>query len=186
MSIKKGFSILGLMIIIVLGLVGCGIGMSLEDKENEISKVYEKDGYEAAQKRAKQIYSKSQTAEMHRAVRGAIQSSIDDIEDEIASLKDIQLQSDPENIIEITEHSTSSKDDRVYIEGYVKNIGDRDIRYYEVLGTINDSNGEVLDSGRTNDGTELRPGDSRSFEIMIKGHKNFQKYSVRVGDISFK
>ena len=184
---KKIF--MGLVLIVALSFTLVGCGKSFEKKEAEVIALYHEKGKDVAIAKAEELFSeREERYEVTQKVR------LMEIES-MASALGVGLEYDeygemkiaePEESMEITEHTSSTKDDSVYIKGYVKNISSKTIRYYEVLGTINNSNGDVLDSGRDNSGTDLRPDDSRSFEIRINNHKDFSKYSARIGDVSFK
>ena len=73
--------------------------------------------------------------------------------------------------------------DYVYIIGRVKNVNDKDIRYFEVRIDFKDSDGKILHTDYTNDGLTLKPNAMREFEIMSKWNDEYQKYSLSIGDV---
>lgn len=87
--------------------------------------------------------------------------------------------------LEIVKGYTYRKDGNyVYINGSVKNISEKTISYYEVEVTFFDSSGSVVDSDYTNDGQDLKSGETRKFEIMHKHDSIFDKYKLSIKNVS--
>ncbi len=66
--------------------------------------------------------------------------------------------------------------DYIYINGTVRNISSKTIRYFRIDAKFLDSQGNIIDSDYTNDGQELEPNESREFDMM-------HKYNYRIDDI---
>jgi len=67
-----------------------------------------------------------------------------------------------------------------YIEGVIRNIGQRDIRYYKIMAEYADAEGHVLDSEFTNSNSTIKPGDEASFKIMHPYDLNFQEVTIYI------
>lgn len=80
--------------------------------------------------------------------------------------------------IEINSNWSTIKDGKyIYILGTVTNTSKfKTISYFEIEAKFYDRHGNIIDSEWTNDGDDLAPGESRSFEIM-------HKYSLAESDI---
>jgi hypothetical protein len=70
-----------------------------------------------------------------------------------------------------------------YVRGRVKNVGDKNIRYFEVTAEYLDSTGNVLDSDYTNSGETLRPNNMKEFEIMHKHDEEYYEVQIYVNDV---
>jgi hypothetical protein len=83
----------------------------------------------------------------------------------------------------VNDTSDRTKGNYVYITGSVTNTSStKTISYFEVGVKFYNSSGSVVDSDWTNDATDLKPGETRQFEIM---HKKgvFSRYSVFVQEV---
>lgn len=88
--------------------------------------------------------------------------------------------------IEINSNWSALKDGKyIYISGSVTNISNfKTISYFEIEAKFYDNNGNVLDSEWTNDGDDLAPGESRSFEIIHKYSPAESNIKLFVKDVS--
>ena len=76
-----------------------------------------------------------------------------------------------------------TKGDYAYVEGYVTNLGNNEINYFEVTAEFLDASGRVVDSDWTN-GTDVSPGSSKSFKIMHRKNYGVSKVRVKVTEVS--
>jgi len=67
-----------------------------------------------------------------------------------------------------------------YIEGVIRNIGQRDIRYYKIMAEYADAEGHILDSEFTNSNSTIKPGDEASFKIMHPYDLSFQEVTIYI------
>ena len=65
----------------------------------------------------------------------------------------------------LSDWTTRTSRNYLYIEGTVKNTSSKDVRYYEIGVKFLDRSGNVVDTDWTN-GTDLDAGDSQRFEII--------------------
>lgn len=74
--------------------------------------------------------------------------------------------------------------DYIYIRGSLKNISKKNISYFEILAEFLDDNGNVIDSGWTNDADDFKPNTSRKFEIIHRYDGNFKRIRLEVSEVS--
>jgi hypothetical protein len=72
--------------------------------------------------------------------------------------------------MKISDVSVKHKGNYTYCTGTIKNTGDYSIKYVKVKASLKDYSGKVIDTDWTYavDSTWLDPGESKSFEMMIR------------------
>lgn len=73
-----------------------------------------------------------------------------------------------------------------YTTGKLKNISNKDIKYFEITINYIDSNGNVIDSDYTNSGQTLYSGNSKEFEVMHKNNDDYVKIEAFVSEIQYQ
>lgn len=174
---NKKMLILLLCFILVLG-VGCGTEEKNDPRESEILKLVIDEKFDEAISKSKEYYTGDELQEMldwvnkHKSLHLETEKKIKETFGSKSSILEIQ----PNDSYKI-------KGDYIYITGRVKNIGDTDIEYFEVVCKFLDKDGQVLDSDYTNDGLILKSGEMREFEIMHKYKSEYDSYSLSIGDV---
>jgi hypothetical protein len=100
----------------------------------------------------------------------------------IEDLKKYEAQNTPKLELQ-SDHNIKIQGDYAYVTGSVKNTGNIDIQYFEVVCKFTDENGKVLDSDYTNSSLKLGKGETRKFEIMHKWDNRFKKYLLSTGTV---
>lgn len=86
--------------------------------------------------------------------------------------------------LDIKDWDTSWSGNYTYISGSVKNVGNDTISYYKITAKLlNKYTGEVEDSDYTNSAEDLAPGESRKFEIMVKGYYGKNQVKLNVTEV---
>lgn len=67
-----------------------------------------------------------------------------------------------------------------YVNGSVRNVGEKDIRYYKIMAEYGDGKGQVLDSDFTNSNEVIKPGDEQRFRIMHPYDPMFQEVTIYI------
>lgn len=93
---------------------------------------------------------------------------------EYLSKYDIQIESDWKYTI---------KGDYIYINGSVKNVGNKDVNYFEIGAEFIDSNNNIIDTDWTNNSGKLKPNSSKKFEIMHKNDGKIENVKLEVLEV---
>lgn len=83
----------------------------------------------------------------------------------------------------LSDWTTRTSRNYLYIEGTVKNTSSKDVRYYEIGVKFLDRSGNVVDTDWTN-GTDLDAGDSQRFEIMHKKDISYSNIRLYIKEVS--
>lgn len=83
----------------------------------------------------------------------------------------------------LSDWTTRTSRNYLYIERTVKNTSSKDVRYYEIGVKILDRSGNVADTDWTN-GTDLDAGDSQRFEIMHKKDISYSNIRLYIKEVS--
>ena len=83
----------------------------------------------------------------------------------------------------LSDWTTRTSRNYLYIEGTVKNTSSKDVRYYEIGVRFLDRSGNVVDTDWTN-GTNLNAGDSQRFEIMHKKDISYSNIRLYIKEVS--
>jgi len=73
-----------------------------------------------------------------------------------------------------------------YINGRVKNNGDKPIRYFKITAQYLNEYDNVLDTDYTNSTETVRPGDSKEFEIMHRDNDEYKKTRIFVEEVNIE
>lgn len=156
------------ILMILLLLSACG-QKQVDPREKEIVQLVVHEKYDEAIQRANELYENQELQEMlewinkHQKIDTGIQNKI-------------KLEIQPDHTIKI-------RNDYYYITGRVKNVGNKDINYFEVKCNFLDDNNQVLDSDYTNDNLVLKPGEMREFEIMHRYKDEYEKYKLSINNV---
>jgi hypothetical protein len=156
------------ILMILLLLSACG-QKQVDPREKEIVQLVVHEKYDEAIQRANELYEDQELQEMlewinkHQKIDTGIQNKI-------------KLEIQPDRTIKI-------QNDYIYITGRVKNVGNKDINYFEVKCNFLDENDQVLDSDYTNDNLVLKPGEMREFEIMHRYKDEYEKYKLSINNV---
>ena len=74
--------------------------------------------------------------------------------------------------------------DFTHVRGSIKNIGNKEIKYFEVIVKYKDVNNNVLDSDFTNWDRKIQPGECKEFEIVH--HLNIDYHSIDISVSKYK
>ncbi|NLG81022.1 MAG: hypothetical protein GX490_00660 [Bacilli bacterium] len=157
---------------------GCSINEKVDPRESEILKLVIDEKFDEAISKSKEYYTGDELQEMldwvnkHKSLHLETEKKIKETFGSKSSILEIQ-----------SNHTYKIKDGYIYITGRVKNIGDTDIEYFEVVCKFLDKDGQVLDSDYTNDGLVLKSGEMREFEIMHKYKSEYDIYSLSIGEV---
>lgn len=83
----------------------------------------------------------------------------------------------------LSDWTTRTSRNYLYIEGTVKNTSSKDVRYYEIGVKFLDRSENVVDTDWTN-GTDLDAGDSQRFEIMHKKDISYSNIRLYIKEVS--
>lgn len=171
----RKFLLIILCFLIVFTLTSCQENLEGfdEEKDTQIIKLLNDGKTQEAKQRVEELYKgeDDKIAEWIKSI-----DKYNPIDNNIV-LKDEQL-------LEIQEGWTWEKDgDYNYIRGRVKNIGDKTIKYFEVIAEYIDDKGNVLDSDYTNSGQQLYSGNMKEFEIMHEHDDKYSKVQIWVDNI---
>lgn len=83
----------------------------------------------------------------------------------------------------LSDWTTRTSRNYLYIEGTVKNTSSKDVRYYEIGVKFLDRSGNVVGTNWTN-GTDLDAGDSQRFEIMHKKDISYSNIRLYIKEVS--
>mgnify|MGYP006934530153 FL=1 len=83
----------------------------------------------------------------------------------------------------LSDWTTRTSRNYLYIEGTVKNNSSKDVRYYEIGVKFLDRSGNVVDTDWTN-GTDLDAGDSQRFEIMHKKDISYSNIRLYIKEVN--
>lgn len=70
-----------------------------------------------------------------------------------------------------------------YIDGHIRNTGDKPIRYYKIIAEYGDGQGQVLDSDFTNSNDKIELGGMQDFQIMHPYNEAFQEVTIYISNI---
>jgi hypothetical protein len=73
-----------------------------------------------------------------------------------------------------------------YIKGRVKNVGNKNIRYFEVHAEYMDLGNQILDTDYTNSGEIIKPNAMKEFEIMHKHNDDYKKVQIYINNVQFE
>jgi hypothetical protein len=168
-NIKNITKIIAIFFILNLLLYACG--KSLEEKQADIGKeVFFNKDYEKAKTLAYEYFGKNTS-------------------DYIAYITMIKNEEAKEYLqyIKIQDGWKWYVDNGyIYIDGRVKNNGNKTIRYFEINASFKNKSNEIVDTDYTNSGEELIPGSMKSFNIMHRNSSDIKYISLQVKNISLK
>jgi len=145
-----------------------------EEKDRQISQLLREEKINEAKEKTRELYSGEEDK---------INKWIELIDEMYLSNKSNVITKD-EQLLEIQEGWTWEKDgDYNYIRGRVKNIGDKNISYFEITAEYLNSADTVLDSDYTNSSQTLMPNNMKEFEIMHKHDDNYSKVRIFVNEV---
>jgi len=120
--------------------------------------------------------------------------TLEELEESVAQKKeDISLMksqnenvSDPIKTLEIQDNrEITIENDYIYIRGRVKNIGDTDITYYELVIEYIDDNKNILASEMTNNNIVLKPGAMQEFEVLRRYKEEYVQSNIYVSKVEY-
>lgn len=167
-----------IVILTIFILSACGQNEQVDPREKEIVQLVVNEKYDKATQKANELYKDQELQEMiewinkHKKIDTARQDKINEVYSETTDILKIQ-----------PGYTSKIQNDYYYITGRVKNVGNKDIDYFEVKCNFLDKNNQVLDSDYVNDNLVLKPGEMREFEIMHKYKNEYEKYQLSIGDI---
>ena len=71
-----------------------------------------------------------------------------------------------------------------YIEGKIRNTGDKAIRYYKIIAEYADGKEQVLDSAYTNSNETFEPGQEQSFKIMHPHSNDYLNVIIYISNMN--
>lgn len=74
--------------------------------------------------------------------------------------------------------------DFITIRGRVTNRGPKTVRYWKLALRYLDTKGAVVDTGMTNSGNRLGPGESEMFDTMQRYHPSIWRINAQVEEVS--
>jgi hypothetical protein len=80
----------------------------------------------------------------------------------------------------------SRERDYCYVNGTVTNQGDRNVSYWKVTAKFYDKGGAVIDTGWTNAGERLGPGESKKFRIMQRCDGRYVSMGVALDEVTLE
>jgi len=163
------------ILMILLLLSACG-QKQVDPREKEIVQLLNNKNYDEAIQRTNELYKD----ENDKLVE--ILNYIEEVKEQELYIKQKIEDVYPSSKLEIQPDRTIKiRNDYYYITGRVKNVGNKDINYFEVKCNFLDENDQVLDSDYTNDNLVLKPGEMREFEIMHKYKPEYERYQLSIG-----
>jgi len=75
-----------------------------------------------------------------------------------------------------------TEENYTYVRGSVKNIGNKEVKYFEVNVKYKDLNKNVLDSDFTKWDRKVQPGECKEFEIKHQVNNNYQNIDISVNN----
>ena len=105
--------------------------------------------------------------------------------DEIVKAKEPVIYKSQGTNAEIVEGWTWRTDGQFsYIEGKIRNTGEKAIRYYKLIAEYADGNEQVLDSSYTNSNETFEPGQEQAFKIMNFHSNDYKNVTIYISNIN--
>jgi len=165
-----------LCIIIIFTLTSCQSDGFEESKDKQIIKLLNEGKIELAKDKVKELYvGKEQN----------IKEWLESIDKYNPTTNNITVK-DEDSLVIQNGWTWDIKGDHTYVKGRVKNIGDKNVKYFEVTAEYLDENEKVLDTDYTNSGEIIKPDNMKEFEIMHKYNSDYNKVRIFVNKVSFE
>lgn len=105
--------------------------------------------------------------------------------DEVVKAKEPVIYKSPGTNAEIVEGWTWRTDGQFsYIEGVIRNTGEKNIRYYKIMAEYADGSEQVLDSTYTNSNESFEPGQEQNFKIMHPHSSDYLNVTIYISNMN--
>lgn len=172
---KKILTIL-LILLMIFTLTACQSDGFEEEKDKQIIKLLNDGKVNEAKEKVKELYvGKEQN----------IKEWLESIDKYNSTTNNIIVKDEDALVIQ-NGWTWDIKGDYTYVKGRVKNINNKNIKYFEITVEYLDENEKVLDTDYTNSGEIIKPDNMKEFEIMHKYNSDYNKVRIFVNKISFE